>query len=85
MAQEVKDPALSLQWLGLHPWPSVFPHAVGGPKMEKNNNNNRKKNQMCNSLAPVTVFSNNAPPTLPEPSHFLINRCSAGVPWWPTS
>lgn len=41
MAQKVKDPALSLQRLGLlpwhrfDPWPREFPHAMGVAKKKK--------------------------------------------------
>ena len=40
MAQQVKDPVLSLQWLGsvlwlgLDPWPMEIPHATGVAKKQ---------------------------------------------------
>ena len=35
MAQWVKDPVLSLLWLGFNPWPWKLPYALGMAKKKK--------------------------------------------------
>ena len=42
MAQQVKDPALSLLWLGLNPWPGQLLQALG---IAKNQKKKKKKNK----------------------------------------
>ena len=49
MAQQVKDPALSPQylgsllWLRFDPWPGELPHAAGADKKKKKKKKEKKK------------------------------------------
>ena len=59
MAQQVKDPVFSLQWLGFNPWPREFLHAAGRGKTKKQKEKRflvPSSNQTINLLSFLTTL-----------------------------
>ena len=42
VAQQTKDPALSLLWYRFNPWPQELPHVLGMAKKKKKKKKNRQ-------------------------------------------
>ena len=51
MAQQVKDPVLSLLWHRFDPWPGKFPHAMGMTKERK-----KEKEKKGKKVVPIVMI-----------------------------